>query len=225
MALARGFVDNAPMMRWVGLGLTALLSFQVSACDDGGSDGSVDAAVPAGDAGVAEAATPDGGDGGGGLCRPEVKVHTVLASPHISADAFAPSAYNSNPPSSGPHCSAWGDYGTYAQRPLPRCNYIHNLEHGAVVLLHKCAAACPEITAALAKVARDFTGDTKCTAPRFVLTPDADLEHAVAAAAWGATFTAACLDAEATAALSNFVRAHYNKAPEDVCAGGGIAAR
>lgn len=55
-----------------------------------------------------------------------------------------------------------------------------------------------------------------------MITPDPLLDTPVAAAAWGATFTAQCLDAPARQLLEDFVRTHYNRAPEDVCAGGGV---
>lgn len=169
-----------------------------------------------------------GADGGGGqsaqsLCRPIVQTHPLLASPHILAQAYDEAAYNSNPPSSGPHCAAWGKYATFTGRPLPRCNYLHNLEHGAVVFLFKCPQGCPEVTAAFAGLIAGFQHDQTCAAPRLIVTPDAELPTKVAASAWGATFTAECLDEAALAMLAQFTEDFYNQAPEDVCSGGTVA--
>lgn len=224
-------LHNGAMTRTMTLPLAALTACLICACDsEGEGRPELDAAMVGFDTGAPEdapiqspldgASAPDGPNVS--VCQPKVKRHPVLASPHILATEYQPSAYNSNPPSSGPHCSVWGSYATFAARPLPRCNYIHNLEHGAVVLLHNCALGCPQVTAGLAKAVQEFDGDEDCDRPRLIISPDESLDHAVAAAAWGATFTADCLDELAQAALSRFVREHYNRAPEDVCSGGGV---
>lgn len=180
----------------------------------GGEDG--DAEVEVKDADIVEDA------GLVSACRPRVRTFAPLASPHILPAGYDPAAYNSNPPSSGPHCTSWGQYTSFTTRPLPRCNYIHNLEHGAVVLLFNCPTGCPEVTTAFHDFVANYRDDPFCLVPRLIVTPDADLSTKVAASAWGATFTADCLDAPARALLAQFARDHQNKAPEDVCAGGGV---
>jgi hypothetical protein len=50
-----------------------------------------------------------------------------------------------------------------------------------------------------------------------VLTPDPDLDTPIAASAWGATYTATCID---TASLAAFVSEAYGKGPETTCANG-----
>jgi Protein of unknown function (DUF3105) len=144
------------------------------------------------------------------------------------AQPLSPSAYNSSPPSSGPHCSVWGRYATYSGgAPLPACNFVHNLEHGAIVLLYNCPDGCEDDVAQL-EAAIDAVGpDPDCTpqgVKRIVLTPYADMEPKIAAAAWGFTFTADCLDDEASTALLDFMKTHWGTrgdAPEPtVCAQG-----
>jgi hypothetical protein len=46
--------------------------------------------------------------------------------------------YDSNPPSSGPHYPIWAAFRVYTS-PVPRPYYVHDLEHGAVVLVYNCA--------------------------------------------------------------------------------------
>lgn len=156
-------------------------------------------------------------------CNPQITSHPILLSAsHISPNEYRPNAFNSNPPSSGDHCGIWGEYTTFVNPPLPRCNYIHNLEHGAVVLLHNCPAGCSDVTTAFANLVKAFRGDALCKPARFVITPDALLANKIAAVAWGWTFTANCLDANATQMLSQFVQSHYGNGPEAVCSSGGL---
>lgn len=212
---------------FVVLGLVALSGF-FWGCDDTAdetpvADSGFDAAPGADVLSAADATENPGADAEAGACQAQIRTFPILPSPHILAPNYDARVYNSNPPSSGPHCSVWGRYDTFQQTPLPRCNYIHNLEHGAVVLLYNCPEGCPEITGAFAELVANYNHDSVCPRPRLIITPDAALTTKVAAAAWGATFTANCLDVPALRTLEGFARDRYNRAPEDVCASGGVA--
>jgi hypothetical protein len=132
--------------------------------------------------------------------------------------------YETNPPSGGNHWGVWAAFKAYAS-PVPRESYVHDMEHGAVVLLYRCdsSAACPEVVKELEDVRAGVTSDSLCVASpggvnaRIVLTPDPMLDTPVAAAAWGATYTATCLD---KASLANFIADVYGKGPEATCASG-----
>lgn len=131
--------------------------------------------------------------------------------------------WNSNPPSSGPHYPVWAAYQTYSS-PVPRGYYVHNLEHGAVVLLYNCGdAGCPEIVAALQAVASSIPNDSLCVDAgegirvRTVITPDPLLDVPVAAAAWGWTYRAHCAD---LSTLKQFAMDHYGHGPETICGNG-----
>lgn len=131
-----------------------------------------------------------------------------------------PIAYATNPPSGGDHWAQWAKYQKYTT-PVPREMYVHDLEHGAVVLLYRCQDACPDVVAALGEVFDAMT-DSSCPGPpgpvaRMVLAPDPDLDTPIAAAAWGATYTATCID---VASLKAFVKEHYAHGPEDLCGDG-----
>src|SRR5438309_1483095 len=45
-------------------------------------------------------------------------------------------AYRHNPPASGPHYPVWARYRIHAQ-VVPRGYWVHDLEHGALVLLYR----------------------------------------------------------------------------------------
>lgn len=167
----------------------------------------------------------DAGDANALVCPPVVAVHASQGGAHVLTNDGV--TYNSNPPSSGPHCGALGRYAVFGQsKPLPRCNYLHNLEHGAVVLLYKCDGECPEIVAALTSV-RDQIVDSECTfTKRVILTPDPDLNTLVAAAAWTTTWTSDCVNDDALASLTTFINANLGGAgvaPEgNLCGDGSI---
>jgi hypothetical protein len=139
--------------------------------------------------------------------------------------------FSSNPPATGAHYGVWAPWARVYDGPVPRGNWVHNLEHGGVALLYRCPAGCPEVVAGLGALGRGLPQDPLCqgVAPeasainaRWLLTPDPLLPDGVqvAAAAWGWTYRAACLDA---ASLRAFVQARYARAPEDTCADGAIA--
>ena len=68
-----------------------------------------------------------------------------------------------------------------------------------------------------------FPSDPKCDPAagdprvRFVLTPDPLLDVPVAAAAWGWTYKADCVD---PATLSQFAKDHYDQGTEEICVNG-----
>jgi hypothetical protein len=107
--------------------------------------------------------------------------------------------------------------------PVPREMYVHNEEHGGVILAYRCSGDCPEVVTMLEGVVEGMQADPLCVSGpgqprvRAVITPDPDLTAPIAAAAWGATYTATCLDPES---LSEFVAKAYGKGPEATCYNG-----
>jgi len=65
-------------------------------------------------------------------------------------------AYNSNPPTSGPHYPNPANCGIYDQS-LPDEELVHNLEHGGIVIEYNCPDACPDLVQQL----KDVAGDRK----------------------------------------------------------------
>jgi Protein of unknown function (DUF3105) len=216
----------------IGLLLCVGLVAQGCAGDDAGPNpgGGVAGSSPDGGGGsqLLDGATDDSAIAtGAGACNVVMRAHPQAAGTHVPQPLPA-SAYNSRPPSSGSHCPVWGHYGAYTEAsPLPACNFVHNLEHGAVVVLYHCPDGCDDIVSAL-QGAIDAAGpDPDCAqsgGKRIVLTPYADMDTKVAASAWGYTFTADCLDDAASSALTTFIQAHWGSrgdAPESsVCANG-----
>jgi hypothetical protein len=129
-------------------------------------------------------------------------------------------AYATNPPSGGPHWPAWAARGAYPDA-VRRELFVHNLEHGWVVLAYRCKEACPDVVAALQKTF-DEAADPYCIAhgdplSRVILTPDPLLETPIAVSAWGATYTATCLDPPS---IADFIAKRIGRGPEMICGGG-----
>jgi hypothetical protein len=128
--------------------------------------------------------------------------------------------YHTLPPSSGNHYPIWAAYMTYDQ-PVPEGYWVHNLEHGSIVITYNCGeAGCAGDIAAAQQMMNEFPSDSLCTSEamgvehRLVMTPDPRLDVRFAASAWGWTLRANCFDADAFRA---FAQAHYGNGPEVLC--------
>lgn len=98
---------------------------------------------------------------------------------HVPLDAEVP-AYNSDPPTSGPHTQELAPWGTYGpDEPQHDKNLIHNMEDGGVVLWYRPAEtdeATDERIAVLQEASRGYR--------RIVIAPRPDMPTPFAATAW-----------------------------------------
>jgi hypothetical protein len=131
---------------------------------------------------------------------------------HIPDGSPSP-AYNSSPPTSGPHAGAarWGAY----TMPIPEINQVHNLEHGGILIQYNCASlppdrSCTELQTRLRAVYDTAVADVD---PKIVLAPYPRMESLVAVTAWTWLATFDTVDG---AGILAFARAHVNQAPERV---------
>jgi hypothetical protein len=151
-------------------------------------------------------------------CAVTIDSPELLASPHIPEGS--PTSYNSNPPTSGPHYPVWANFKELTVTPDDGY-LVHSLEHGAVALLYKCdGAACPTIVDALRKIRDALPSDPLCDPSirvRIVIAPYPKLDVPVAAAAWGWTYKADCVDVPT---LTQFVKDNYANGSENLCAPG-----
>lgn len=167
-------------------------------------------------------------DSGGGMnglpdpgpCQAAITAYPLDPGEHVPVGD--PIAWRSNPPSSGKHYPIWAAWSRVYTQPVPRGHWVHNLEHGGVALLDNCPAGCPDVVSGLAAFAQGIQADPLCGPPlraRWLVTPDPLLPEGVqvAAASWGFTYTARCLD---PATLGIFVQQHYGRGTETTCADG-----
>jgi hypothetical protein len=148
------------------------------------SDAGTDAGVPAADGGLDPAA----------CARLEHHDTGVAMHTQDCADPTCGNGYN--PPTGGLHCPLWIPCREYTSAQ-PRCNWIHNLEHGHVVLAYNCPSGCPDVVAALEAI-RDAQPVASNGVRRILITPDPQIPKRVAAMVWGWSWSGEQID---TAAL------------------------
>jgi hypothetical protein len=178
----------------------------VACSDPTGGDGGIDAGME----------TPIFADAGCGAQYARVAEQGAV---HVETDASI--MWNSNPPSSGPHFPIWARWGA-ATQVIPRGYYVHNEEHGGVILLYRCSAPdCAQLRSQLETFMNSLPAEPQCASSgvvrRVVLTEDPLIPTPIAAAAWGYTYTSDCFD---DASLRAFATARIGRGPEQVCGEG-----
>lgn len=153
-----------------------------------------------------------------GPCGAVTQQHPIEGETHVAICSYVD--YHTLPPSSGDHYPVWAAYMTYDQ-PVPEGYWVHNLEHGSIVLSYNCGeAGCASDVAAAQQMMDQYPDDALCLSDdqgvthRLVMTPDPRLDVRFAASAWGWTLRANCFDPDAFLAFAN---AHYGQGPELLC--------
>lgn len=147
-------------------------------------------------------------------------IQTVRGEAGLHVPAGTPIEWSTNPPATGMHYPAWAEW-DHHYTSLDRGYWMHNAEHGGIVLLYRCPEGCPEVIDALLDVVRSFQADGSCQAPvrnRLIVAADPLLppEVQVAAVGWSSIYTASCFDPY----VKIFAGTRYNRAPEDLCVDG-----
>jgi len=138
---------------------------------------------------------------------PSVGVPIMESRNHISPGSPRP-AYNSNPPTSGPHYAQTAERGVHTEE-LPDETLVHNLEHGEVWISYR-----PDISQAAVKELEDITRANK----KVVLTIRSANEKDIAFSAWGRldSFDVSSEGTIARARIENFIERYRNKGPEAI---------
>lgn len=177
-------------------------------------------------AGLAAAAIACGGGSGGapgapsGSCSAAAQQHPIEGFSHVPV--CSPVSFATRPPSSGDHYPIWAAYQSYSSA-VPEGFWVHDLEHGAIVITYNCPGGCASDVAAAQAFIDAQPDDPMCDPSagdprvRLVMTPDPGLDVKFAASAWGWTLRADCFDASAFGA---FTAAHYGQGREAVCGQG-----
>jgi len=139
-------------------------------------------------------------------------VPTVAAS-HVPVGSAI--AWADDPPASGPSYPIWARYVAYAE-VIPRGYWVHDLENGGIVLVHRHDVDFAAVEA-LRAVYQAIPVDAACGHRRALLTPDPLLAGRFAAVAWGVVMRCDAVD---PAAILEFVAAHRGQGPAPTCADG-----
>jgi hypothetical protein len=149
---------------------------------------------------------------------------------HNHVAVGAPVKYAFCPPASGNHYNSAGIAGpiparlyTPSEKKVPQ-NWVHNLEHGALVLLYKCGGTADPCSAsgqtALGALLTDFPISPICKIPPLTLSPVIarfdDMDFPYAALVWDEVLPLQTLD---LAQVKAFFLQHAEKLnPEKLCA-------
>jgi hypothetical protein len=125
---------------------------------------------------------------------------------HVDQDTTVP--WEHNPPHSGDHYPTWESWGEHDET-VPRGNWVHNMEHGGIVLAYLCPNdSCPDDLDVLRQVIE------MRPEARVLMTADPELPgEGFAAISWTWVYR---FDEPDLDTLLCFVDQHFNHAPEDV---------
>jgi hypothetical protein len=119
---------------------------------------------------------------------------------HTATETFA---YNSRPPTSGPHAPSPPAWGRSAQ-PIPPHVQVHGLEHGGVLIQYRCPEGCADLERQLESVVRRYRS-------KVLMAPNLDQDALIALTAWTRLQT---LDAFDEATIVDFIETFRDRGPE-----------
>jgi hypothetical protein len=120
--------------------------------------------------------------------------------------------YNHNPPASGPHFPQWAGYQVHTE-VIKRGNWVHNLEHGAIVFLIGPNASEDQRQLML-DAYEALPNDPDCGHRRALVTEDPLLDSAFAVVAADIILDT---DDATLEDILTFAQSCRDRAPEDIC--------
>jgi hypothetical protein len=130
-----------------------------------------------------------------------VEIFPDMGGQHIADGEPAP-AYNSDPPTSGPHSATPAPCGIY-RSPVPDVSSLHSMEHGAIVVQYDPGLSQTEIEE-LEEIGRSIGGE-------IIVAPRPGNPAAVALTAWTKLLLLNQVDSDV---ISGFEREFGNRSPE-----------
>ena len=194
--------------RWLGRA-AALAALSVVGCSSGshGADASVVC-----DAGLQAMPCANTADGGSCAldCGPGIDAPNYEGATHVAEGSTV--NYCENPPASGNHYPVWlMDWGLHPEN-VPRERWVHNLEHGGIVLLYNCPSDCPDVVAQLTALRNSLQPD-RYNEVRVIITADHTMPKKLAALAWGWRWQGDTLDVPT---VKCFIADRYDHGPESI---------
>jgi hypothetical protein len=122
-----------------------------------------------------------------------------------------PVTYGHEPPTSGAHWPRPEEWGVYEQT-VPSELWVHNLEHGGLVILYNCVRPCPELVAQLREAYATFPR-SKWGHVKLLVTPYPRLRTPLAILAWAWIDEMEAFD---RARLLRAYTARVDRGPEDL---------
>lgn len=131
------------------------------------------------------------------------EVYPDLGNQHMATLADPHVAYNSDPPSSGPHLGAQVPAGV-SEDPVPKEAFIHTLEDGGIVLAYDCPDGCDDLVAEMQILLEESGGRVLLTPYTGIVTRDGT-PHRAAAVAWTRVYYFDELDEDTRAGVTEFM--------------------
>ena len=125
-------------------------------------------------------------------------------------DTGSPLSFATYPPASGAHYENTARWDFYDSEVSPGF-WVHNLEHGGVVLLYKCPSSCAELKSQLKGLTSSLRR-SKYGYVKLVVAPDNNIQGQVVALAWDRREVLESFDANT---LQRFYEAYVDHGPED----------
>ena len=146
----------------------------------------------------------------------------ITEMPHAHVPTGTRVTYLHNPPTSGCHWSSADPPapmrpGVYTAEPQPE-QWVHNLEHGYVVVLYRCADGCPGDLRTLSDWARALPPDVQggVPYPKLLVVPDSAMPVRFACVSWDWYLGMDTLD---LGRVQAFYSSHAGHSPEGATAG------
>jgi hypothetical protein len=118
--------------------------------------------------------------------------------------------YQSRPPASGPHYPVTAPYGI-SDTPIAPGYWVHDLEHGGIVVLWNCPQGCQDDVAQIKDAFVKLPRSKQFNRVKLVGTPYTDMPSKFAYAAWGKILDLDQFDYDQ---LLKFYNAYVDKGPE-----------
>ena len=116
---------------------------------------------------------------------------------HITEAQMGQFAYNTSPPTSGPHLGSLANWGVHDER-ISNELQVHNLEDGGVIVHYNCPEGCSDLVAELKSIVEGYQEGV-------ILEPYADMDTRIALTAWQRIDQFDEFDAER---IERFIRAY-----------------
>ena len=144
------------------------------------------------------------------LIEPLAQEYEVPDEGHHHIPEGEPGTYTHYPPSSGEHYPKVLQWDFYAV-DLPPEFYVHNLEHGGIVVLYHCPTACPDTETTLGEFRAQAPPEQVFGEVKILIGTNKLITSKVVALAWGYELD---LEEADLALLLDFYRRHVNQGPE-----------
>lgn len=146
----------------------------------------------------------------------------TLGNEHVPSPSTPHVAYNTSPPTSGPHLQWVAKWGVH-KTPILRELQVHNLEDGGVLVQYRCDASCPDLVAKFEALAARYHEKAEAERAKvspllkkpdepvrsrydhLIVAPYPDMEKTIALTAWGRIDT---LDRYDEARITRFIETY-----------------